>query len=241
MKIALIGYGKMGHAIEQAAQARGHEIVVKIDKDNQEEFDSEAFKGADVAIEFTSPTTAEQNCRKAMDRGVKVVSGSTGWTDKLEEMKQECDEKGGTLLWSSNYSLGVNVFFSLNRYLARLMAKFPEYKAEIEEVHHVHKLDHPSGTAVSLARGIIEEDDRYEGWSEDENCGDNEVLIRHRREGEVAGIHTVDWESAIDSISITHSAKSRQGFAVGAVVAAEWVKDQKGFLTMDMLMDYLLK
>ncbi|MDE6383500.1 MAG: 4-hydroxy-tetrahydrodipicolinate reductase [Paramuribaculum sp.] len=239
MKIALIGYGKMGKAIEQAAKARGHEIVSIIDVDNPEGFSSPEFRSADVAIEFTTPSTAVDNYRRAFAEGVKVVSGTTGWTDRMPEIEEFCRKEGATFFWSSNYSIGVNIFFALNRYLSAIMNDFPQYHPSMEEVHHIHKLDHPSGTAISLASDLIRSTDRIDAWTED-TPAPTQLHIGHRREGEVPGIHSISWESDVDTITITHSAKSRMGFAQGAVVAAEWVATQQGFLTMDQLMHRII-
>lgn len=212
MKIALIGYGKMGHMIESIALERGHEIVSIIDQNNLCDFESEAFASADVAIEFTTPQTAEQNIRRAWAAGVPVVCGTTGWD--VEAIKQEAQEAG--LMWSSNYSIGVNILFALNRQLAKLMVAYPDYTPHMTEVHHIHKLDAPSGTAKTLQEAIGEE--RLP-------IADVESI----REGEVPGIHTVVWDSEVDTISISHSAKSRKGFALGAVIAAEWMKGKTGW------------
>ncbi len=212
MKIALIGYGKMGHMIESIALERGHEIVCIIDQNNLCDFESEAFASADVAIEFTTPQTAEQNIRRAWAAGVPVVCGTTGWD--VEAIKQEAQEAG--LMWSSNYSIGVNILFALNRQLAKLMVAYPDYTPHMTEVHHIHKLDAPSGTAKTLQEAIGEE--RLP-------IADVESI----REGEVPGIHTVVWDSEVDTISISHSAKSRKGFALGAVIAAEWMKGKTGW------------
>lgn len=212
MKIALIGYGKMGHMIESIALERGHEIVCIIDQHNLCDFESEAFASADVAIEFTTPQTAEQNIRCAWAAGVPVVCGTTGWD--VEAIKQEAQEAG--LMWSSNYSIGVNILFALNRQLAKLMVAYPDYTPHMTEVHHIHKLDAPSGTAKTLQEAIGEE--RLP-------IADIESI----REGEVPGIHTVVWDSEVDTISISHSAKSRKGFALGAVIAAEWMKGKTGW------------
>ncbi|MDE6536863.1 MAG: 4-hydroxy-tetrahydrodipicolinate reductase [Muribaculaceae bacterium] len=236
MKIALIGYGKMGHIIENIAKERGHEIVAVIDQLNLEDFDSEAFRSADAAIEFTVPTAAEGNVLKCFKAGVPVVCGTTGWNDRLPVMKELCDNGEGTLLQASNFSVGVNIFFMLNKYLTRLMNAFPQYTPHMVETHHIHKLDHPSGTAVTLAEGIIKESDRINSWTEPEEGKEikEDVLeIDHIRSGEVPGIHTIIWDSAQDTISITHSAKGREGFAMGAVLAAEWLADKKGFHTID--------
>lgn len=241
MKIALIGYGKMGKTIERIALNRGHEIVCTIDVDNQQDFDSDAFRSADVAIEFTTPTTAVDNYLKAFRQGVPVVSGSTGWVSRMREIKAICDRGEATFFWTSNFSLGVNLFFALNKYLCALMDSFSEYTPSMKEIHHIHKLDHPSGTAITLAEGIINKTGRIDSWTEDSDNKPNELLISHEREGEVPGTHIISWDSSVDTITIEHKAKSREGFALGAVVAAEWVKDLKGFLTMEELMHGLIK
>ena len=236
MKLALIGYGKMGHAIEKIAKSRGHEIVCIIDKDNISDIDSPEFASADVAIEFSTPETAYGNYLRAFSKGVRVVSGTTGWTNRLPEIRRMCDEGRGTLLYSSNFSVGMNVFFALNKYLARVMNHFPQYDAEITEIHHIHKLDHPSGTAITLAEGIIENIDRKEKWSEESNA-ENVVHIAHERKGEVPGTHIINYTSEVDKITITHEAFSREGLALGAVVAAEWLNGKQGFYTMDNVID----
>ena len=217
MKIALIGYGKMGHMIESIARERGHEIVSIIDQNNLDEFESNNFASADVAIEFTTPQTAEANILRAWQASVPVVCGTTGWdieAMRREATKQEADGIG--LMWSSNYSIGVNILFALNKQLAKFMKSYPDYKPHMTEVHHIHKLDAPSGTAKTLQEAI----------------GNNRLTIsdiESIREGEVPGIHTVVWDSEIDSITISHSAKSRKGFALGAVIAAEWMKGKTGW------------
>ena len=222
MKIALIGYGKMGKMIEQIALDRGHEIVSIIDIDNQQDFDSPEFASADVAIEFTAPQAAY---------GVKVVSGSTGWMKEHgDEVRKACSE-GKTLFWASNFSIGVAIFSAVNRYLAKIMNQFPQYDVEMEETHHVHKLDHPSGTAITLADEIVENIDRKEAWKEDTT--DKKYLrVDHIRRGEVPGIHTIRYDSDADLITITHDAHSRKGFALGAVLAAEYTKEHQGLLTI---------
>ena len=235
MKIALIGYGKMGHAIEQIALQRGHEIVSVIDVNNQEDFTSDAFKSADVAIEFSMPAVAMDNYRRAFAAGVPVVSGTTGWLEHLPEIKEAC-KAGQTFFYASNFSLGVNIFFALNKYLAKIMNDFPAYDVRMVETHHVHKLDAPSGTAITLAEGLIDNIERKNKWVEGKGPAEDEIGICSVREGEVPGIHTVIYESDVDTISITHDAKSRMGFALGAVIAAEFTCGKKGFLTMqDML------
>ena len=235
MKIALIGYGKMGHAIEQIALQRGHEIVSVIDVNNQEDFTSDAFKSADVAIEFSMPAVAMDNYRRAFAAGVPVVSGTTGWLEHLPEIKEAC-KAGQTFFYASNFSLGVNIFFALNKYLAKIMNDFPAYDVRMVETHHIHKLDAPSGTAITLAEGLIDNIERKNKWVEGKEPAEDEIGICSVREGEVPGIHTVIYESDVDTISITHDAKSRMGFALGAVIAAEFTCGKKGFLTMqDML------
>lgn len=241
MKIALIGYGKMGRMIEEVARERGHEIVSVIDIDNREDMAGEAFADADVAIEFTSPAAAYDNCRRAMERGVKVVSGSTGWADRVGELKAVCDAGRGTLLQSSNFSIGMNLFMAVNRYLSRLMAGHPQYTPAMEEVHHIHKVDHPSGTALTLASELMAAHGGITGWQETApgaECGKGILPVTARREGEVPGIHTIVWDSPADTITLTHSAKSRRGFALGAVVAAEWLDNHEGFHTMADLFEF---
>ena len=244
MKIALIGYGKMGKEIERIALSRGHEVVCIIDINNQEDFASEAFRSADVAIEFTNPGAAYGNCLRAMQEGVKLVSGSTGWmAEHGEEIRRLCTEEGKTLFWSSNFSLGVAIFSAVNKYLARIMNEFPTYDVSMTETHHIHKLDAPSGTAITLAEGILENLDRKTRWelaSPDKEADDKDVLrITAIREGEVPGIHSIRYDSEADSITITHDAKNRRGFALGAVLAAEYTARHTGFLGMSDLFPFL--
>ncbi|MBO4370288.1 MAG: 4-hydroxy-tetrahydrodipicolinate reductase [Paludibacteraceae bacterium] len=237
MKIALIGYGKMGHIIERIAIERGHEVVSRIDIDNQSDFESEAFRSADVAIEFTAPKVAVENYRKAFAAGVSVVSGTTGWTERMPEVESWVKEKGLAFFWASNFSLGVNIFMAVNKYLARIMNGFADYDVSMVETHHIHKLDAPSGTAITLAEGILENLDRKSSWELGKQASAADKLpIEAIREGEVPGIHTIRYESAFDSITITHDAKNREGFALGAVLAAEYTYGKKGMLKMsDML------
>lgn len=237
MKIALIGYGKMGRMIEEIALSRGHEIVSIIDIDNQEDFESEAFASADVAIEFTAPHVAYGNYLKAWKAGVKVVSGSTGWLKEHgDDVKKACTEEGKTLFWASNFSVGMAVFKAVNKYLAKLMNGFPQYDVTMEETHHVHKLDAPSGTAITLAEDIIGNLDRKERWGLHETSL-GVLRIDDIRRGEVPGIHTITYDSPLeDRIIITHDAHSRRGFALGAVLAAEFTAEHEGILTIDDMM-----
>jgi 4-hydroxy-tetrahydrodipicolinate reductase len=231
MKIALIGYGKMGKMIEQIALERGHEIVSIIDIDNQQDFESPSFASADVAIEFTAPQAAYGNYLKAWAKGVKVVSGSTGWMKEHGEDVRRACTGGQTLFWASNFSIGVAIFSAVNRYLAKIMNEFPQYDVELEETHHVHKLDHPSGTAITLAEEIVERIDRKESWAE-ETTDPKLLRVDHIRRGEVAGIHSVRYDSEADLITISHDAHSRKGFALGAVLAAEYTQQHEGLLTI---------
>ena len=238
MKIALIGYGKMGKTIEQIALNRGHQIVSIVDINNPEEFQSANFKSADVAIEFTTPATAFDNYMKSFAAGVPVVSGTTGWLDRIGEIKEKCEKKGKTFFYASNFSIGVNIFFALNKYLAKIMNNFPSYNISMTETHHIHKLDAPSGTAITLAEGIIENVDRKDRWTLETAEQPTDLPIHAIREGEVPGIHEVTYESDVDYISIKHDAKSRAGFALGAVVAAEFTAGKKGFLGMDDMLKF---
>lgn len=270
----------MGHMIEQIAKDRGHEISVIIDAENEADIDSKAFRKSDVAIEFTQPNTAVNNLLRCFSAGVPVVCGTTGWLDSLEAVKSVCESGKGAMLYSSNFSIGVNIFEAVSRYLAGIMNAYPQYSPSMEEVHHIHKLDHPSGTAITIAEELIATSNKVDNWAEpaepaesselsdNSDNSDNHqhsaedvspkdtdnsktLLISHRREGEVPGIHTVIWDSPQDTITISHSAKSREGFALGAVLAAEWLAEkckkfsvgplkigsgQTGFFTMkDML------
>ena len=251
MKIALIGYGKMGHMIEEIALQRGHEIVCKIDADNQQDFDSDAFINADVAIEFTNPTAAYGNYLKAFSHNVKVVSGSTGWMkDHKTDVEALTKDGKQTLFWASNFSIGVAIFSAVNRYLAKIMNQFPQYDVAMEEIHHVHKLDAPSGTAITLAEDIIENLDRKDKWvkglqhhadgSEEgsNTVAANELPTASIRRDEVPGIHSISYDSEADKITITHDAHSRKGFALGAVLAAEYTKDHTGLLTTSDLFKF---
>lgn len=238
MKIALIGYGKMGKEIERIAQDRGHSIVSIIDENNLSGFDSAEFKSADVAIEFTTPASAMNNFRKCFAANIPVVAGTTGWLENMPEVKDACENKHQTFFYASNYSLGVNVFFAVNKYLAKIMNQFPDYTVKMEEVHHIHKLDAPSGTAITLAEGIIESIDRKSDWHLETEMKTSDLAIHCIREGEVPGIHEIFYESEADIISIKHDAKNRKGFALGAVLAAEFTNGKKGFLGMQDLLNF---
>lgn len=232
MKIALIGYGKMGKAIEEIAIAKGDDIVLKIDFDNQQEFTTGAIQKADVAIEFTSPHSAVDNIKKCLDAGVPVVCGSTGWLQQLDEIVNYCNEKQGTFLVASNFSIGVNLFFALNQYLASLMSSYSEYNVTMEEVHHTQKKDAPSGTAITLAEGLLENIKTKKSWVNAETDKADELAIISKRIGEVPGIHTIKYDSPNDFIEISHSAYNRKGFASGALLAAKFIAGKKGIFTM---------
>ena len=237
MKIALIGYGKMGRMIEEIALQRGHEIVSIIDIDNQQDFESPAFVSADVAIEFTTPWTAYDNYLKAWRAGVKVVSGSTGWMKEHgDDVKRACAE-GKTLFWASNFSVGVAIFSAVNTYLAKIMNRFTQYDVNLVETHHVHKLDAPSGTAITLAEQIVENLDRKTRWGLHETQP-GVLRIDDVRRGEVPGIHAITYDSPEDMITITHDAHGRRGFALGAVLAAEYTAEHTGLLTMSDLFSF---
>lgn len=242
MKIALIGYGKMGKMIEQIAIDRGHEIVSIIDVNNKEDFDSPEFASADVAIEFTAPQAAYGNYLKAFKHNVKVVSGSTGWmNDHGDDVRRMCSEEGQTLFWASNFSIGVAIFSAVNRYLAKIMNGFEQYDAHMEETHHIHKIDAPSGTAITLAEEIVENLDRKTYWIKgQENVPYDAKTLRvdSLRRGEVPGIHTVRYDSEADCITITHDAHSRKGFALGAVLAAEYTANHNGLLTISDMFNF---
>jgi 4-hydroxy-tetrahydrodipicolinate reductase len=237
MKIALIGYGKMGHEIERIALERGHKVVCAIDITNQEDFESEAFRSADVAIEFTRPETALPNYRKCFAADIPVVSGTTGWLEHVNEVKAAC-EKGQTFFYASNFSLGANLFFVLNKKLAEMMNAFPVYDVRVKEVHHTQKLDAPSGTAITLAEGILEKLDRKNTWVKELAENPEDLVIASERIGQVPGYHEITWESEVDTITISHDVKNRAGLALGAVLAAEFTATKKGFLGMTDLLGF---
>ncbi len=232
MRIALIGYGKMGKAIEEVALHRGHEIVIKIDQPNLHEFTKENMAKADAAIEFTSPHTAYDNIKSCIEFGVPVVCGSTGWTERLDEMKKIAADKNGAFIYSSNYSVGVNIFFEVNKRLAALMAPHKEYEVILEETHHTQKKDAPSGTAITLAEQILEQVKRKKQWVNEISDNTEDLEIISQRIDPAPGTHSIKYSSAIDDIEIIHTAHNRKGFATGAVLAAEFMKDKKGFFTM---------
>ena len=240
MKIAIIGYGKMGRIIKQIAIQRGHTIVSTIDIDNLDDFRSDAFRSADVAIEFTRPSVAFDNYQQCFAANIPVVSGTTGWTSRLDEIIKICKEEGKTFFYASNFSIGVNIFFAVNRFLAKLMNNFPAYDIYLKEIHHIHKLDAPSGTAITLAENILDEINRKSAWrlaSEEASYNPDELNITALREDETPGTHEVRYDSLADVITIRHEAKSREGFAFGAVLAAEFTVGKKGFFQMkDFLM-----
>jgi 4-hydroxy-tetrahydrodipicolinate reductase len=226
MKIALLGYGKMGKVIERIAKERGHEIILKKEEHNT----YEGLSNADVAIDFSVPTAAVLNITNCLNENVPVISGTTGWLNHYQQMVSLCNEKKGAFISSSNFSLGVNIFFEINEYLAKMMAKLDNYNIKMEEIHHTQKLDAPSGTAISLAKGIINNSE-YKSWTLEEPTAD-QILIEAKRIGTVPGTHTVTYSSDVDSIEIKHTAHNREGFALGAVIAAEWIIGKQGVFTM---------
>ena len=227
MKLALLGYGRMGKAIEHIALKRGHEIVCKVDKNLGEG----KLQEANVAINFSIPDAAVENISNALDQDVRVVCGTTGWLDAYQQVAQKAQENNTAFLYASNFSVGVNLFFKLNKVLAQMMQPHKEYKVSMEETHHIHKLDAPSGTAITLAEGIIENSDITQ-WKLDEEAKDS-LFIQSLREGEVPGTHSIKYGSPIDDITIEHKAHNRKGFALGAVIAAEWIVGKKGIFKMD--------
>lgn len=236
MKAAIIGYGKMGHEIEKILIERGHTVSYIIDADNTADFSAANFKDVDVALEFTTPDTAYDNIKRCIEYGTAVVSGTTGWTDKLNELKAYCTERNGAMFYASNYCLGVNLMFRLNRQLAEMINSLNGYDVRIEEVHHTQKKDAPSGTAISLANDIIDRLDSKMLWVNRPATHDDELEITSIREGMIAGIHTVTYESADDILEIKHTIKNRRTLAMGAVVAAEFICGKHGIYSMDDLL-----
>ncbi len=232
MKIALIGYGKMGKAIEEIALERGHEIVLKIDENNLTDLNKENIDKADVAIEFTGPHTAYENILKLLELGTSVVSGSTGWLEKMETVTTLCTKNSGAFIYASNFSVGVNLFFELNKKLAALMHPYQQYEVSLEEIHHTQKKDAPSGTAITLAEGVMNTYTEKNKWVCDVVPQPGELLITSKRIDPAPGTHTISYKSDIDDIEITHTAHNRKGFALGAVLAAEFLNGKKGIFTM---------
>ncbi|HEX8315671.1 MAG TPA: 4-hydroxy-tetrahydrodipicolinate reductase [Flavisolibacter sp.] len=233
MKIALIGYGKMGQMIEELALQRGHQVVLKINIDNTEDFTAENISKADVAIEFTGPDSAFENVKQCLESGVPVVSGSTGWNKQLEDAKASCLQRGGSFLHASNFSVGVNIFFQVNKLLAKLMASQPGYDVSLKEIHHTQKKDAPSGTAVTLAEQVMANLGRKKSWVNDVATAAEELSIISERIDPAPGTHYVKYTSEVDDIEIIHTAHNRKGFALGAVLAAEYIADKKGVFSMD--------
>jgi 4-hydroxy-tetrahydrodipicolinate reductase len=238
MNIALIGYGRMGHEIEAIAKGRGHNIGLIIDLDNREDLCSEKLTDIDVVIEFSNPDSALENISRCLELSVPVVSGTTGWLKDYEKASEICKRMNTSFIHSSNFSIGVNILFRLNEELAKQIARYTDYTVSIEEIHHTKKLDAPSGTAISLAQGIIGKNPKYKNWSFEEDQTENSVPIKSVREGVVPGTHTIVWDSEIDTISIRHEAKNRKGLALGAVVAAEFIHSRKGIFTMNDVMGF---
>lgn len=237
MKIALIGYGKIGKTIENLGLDQGHSFPLVIDLNNSHDLNPLNIEGIDVAIEFSTPDSAPGNILRCLELGLPVVSGTTGWNSRLKEIEHFCREKEGTFFYASNFSIGVNILFAMNRKLASIMDKFPQYRVYMEEVHHIHKLDAPSGTAITLAEQIIEELGSYKKWSLEEHEDPSEIHIKAIRAGEVKGKHTIRYESPVDSILLTHEAKSREAFASGALLAAYYIMERKGVFGMSDLLD----
>jgi len=238
MKIALIGHGKMGKAIEEIAVSRGHVIVLKVSIDNLEDNTVEKIGEADVAIEFTGPESAFGNIIRCLDAGVPVVSGSTGWLARMEDAKSHCRHTGGAMLYASNFSVGVNIFFEVNKRLAALMAPHPEYEVRVTEIHHTEKRDSPSGTAITLAEQILEKIERKKGWVNHNSDNLEELAILSERIDPAPGTHSIEYSSAIDTITITHMAHNRRGFAMGAVLAAEFIAGKRGIFHMSDVLGF---
>jgi len=235
MKIALLGYGKMGKEIEAIALQRHHTIVLKVDETNSASITKADLQQADVAIEFSTPHTVISNIKKCLDAQLPIAIGTTGWYDSLKDIENECQQKNGTLFHSTNFSLGVNIFMKVNSYLAELMNKYENYDVSMEEIHHIHKLDKPSGTAITLANQVLDKIERKKNWSITDTKPET-LFIKDVREGEVPGTHIIKYTSAVDDIEIMHKALNRQGFALGAVIAAEYIYNKKGIFTMENLM-----
>ena len=245
MKIAILGYGKMGRIIEKFATERGHEIVLKVNIDNMEDLNIDNLQKADVAIDFSTPDSALSNIELCFDAKLPIVVGTTGWYGHLQEVKNKCEDGNNTLLYASNFSVGVNVFFFVNKILAKIMNRYPQYEVQVEEIHHTEKLDAPSGTAMTIAEGILSELGRKKEWvneligsGEELITKPDQLLIESHRIEEVPGTHTVIYSSEVDDIEFKHKAHSRAGFALGAVLAAEWLQDKKGFYNITDMFDF---
>jgi len=238
MKIAIIGYGKMGKMIEQLATSAGHEVLLKIDKDNPEDFNSDNLSKVDVAIEFSNPEAAFDNISKCISAGTPVISGTTGWLDKKPDLEKHCAAHQGAFLYASNFSIGVNIFFALNQFLAKMMDQQIQYTPSMEEIHHTQKLDAPSGTAITLAEDILQEVQRKSGWVNEETSEDKSLSIISKRIDKVPGTHSIQYDSEIDSIEIKHVAHSREGFARGAIQAAEWIIGKEGCFGMNDVLGF---
>jgi 4-hydroxy-tetrahydrodipicolinate reductase len=238
MNIALIGYGRMGHEVEEIARIRGHSIGLIIDIDNSDELTDDNLSGIDMAVEFTTPEAALRNVSACLGAGVSVVSGTTGWLKDIDKAKEICKANDTSFIHSSNFSIGVNILFHLNSELAKRMEHYEGYTVSIEEIHHVKKLDAPSGTAIMLAEGIRSNHSRYKGWCFDEDKKEDMVPVRSVREGKVPGTHTITWDSDIDTLSLKHEARNRKGLALGAVIAAEFIQGRKGLFTMNDVLGF---
>ncbi|MDB5125482.1 MAG: dapB [Mucilaginibacter sp.] len=247
MKIALLGYGKMGKIIEKIALSRKHEIVLTIDHDNLHDLTAENLQKADAVIEFTMPASVLSNIDHCFNAGVPIVVGTTGWHDKIDEVKQRCEEGNNALMYATNFSVGVNIFFHINRMLAKVMNNYPYYDVQVEEIHHTQKLDAPSGTAITIAEGIIDNLESKNEWvnvlttddsHDDGNVATDQLLIESMRIDSVPGTHTVIYDSEVDTIEFKHTAHNRNGFALGAVLAAEWLHDKKGFYSVEAMFDF---
>ena len=237
MRVAIIGYGKMGHEIERVLLSRGHSVALIIDQNNAHELNAENLASVDAAIEFTTPDTAYANVRKCIECGTPVVCGTTGWVERLAELQELCRQKQGSMIYASNYSLGVNITFRLNRYLAEMMNRFATYNVAIEEIHHTQKKDAPSGTAISLAEDIVAKVERKSGWVNEPTAESDKIAITSLREGTVPGTHTVTYTSPDDEIVVKHTLFSRSALALGAVVASEFIASRKGVFTIDDLFE----
>lgn len=236
MNIAIIGYGKMGKEIEKLAQERNHNVVLRVDENNIKSLTKDDFSNVDVAIEFSVPESAFSNINLCFDNNIPVVSGTTGWLEKFDDVLERCKNENKTFFYASNYSIGVNLFFKLNKHLAKMMNNFTDYNVRVEETHHTQKLDAPSGTAITLAEGLIENIERKNNWEKEQENSDNTIAVKSFREGNVPGNHKIIYDSSFDKITIEHDAKSRKGFALGAILAAEFIISKKGYYSMDDLL-----